>query len=208
MARTPVQTDDFADNNLSAGSVIWAQLNPSIAAINNTGGFVGCAHSGEGIVRANGTYSNDQYSKLIITTLPSVSTVNWIGVVARASGDADANRDYYIYYVDYNTTPRTTRLARVSNGTFNALDAINSIAWAVSDSLEIECEGDKIRGFRNGILQVEITDANLTTGKPGISIQTNLLKAIVGKGEILPQAGLSQIKTTPLRLQRASLLAL
>lgn len=175
--RTPVQTDDFADNNLGAGTITWTQINDCCSHIQNTGGNATSAHSDESAVQANGTYSADQYAKFKIITLPSVSGTGGIGVIVRNSGQLDAARDYYKYWIDGLPGALTSRVTRVTNGTGVDLNSTTGVTWSVNDTIEIEVQGTTIRGYQNGTLRVTVTDSNFSTGKPGIMIWNNVAAA-------------------------------
>lgn len=179
--RTSVQTDDFADNNLSAGSVIWTQLNPSNAPMDNIGGVVLDQYGQEAAISADGTYTNDQYSKLALATGTTNDAATWLGVIARASTDTDAGRDYYFFYISFaqGSSPFDYVLGKMVNGTPTTLQT-GTTAFVVGNTIEIEVDGStttSIRGYINGTLINTATDSSspLTTGKPGITIK----KAII-----------------------------
>jgi len=193
--RTPVQTDNFADNNLGSGTVTWTQINNCCSHIQNTSGTASSAHSSESVVQADGTYSADQYAKFKIITLPSVSQANGgIGVIVRSSGQQDSARDYYKYWVDGAGNPLATKLTKVINGTPTDLDSTTSVSWSVNDTIEIEVEGTTIRGYQNGTLRTTITDAALATGKAGLVIGNN-----VGVGDDWEGGDVTAGATTPIR---------
>jgi hypothetical protein len=177
MARTLIASDDF--NRASIGAN-WTQLtagvNGSMAI--NASTEVYAPNTGANGFRSSarwagaGTFSNDQYSSLEITLLQNFATDYSIGVIARASADVDANRDYYeaVVLADSAGPNYTTVLAKVVNGTFTSLHSAAN-AWTVGDRIEIECEGTTIRLCKNGSPlggSFTVTDSAIASGKPGI----------------------------------------
>lgn len=176
-ARTSVATDNF-NRSTGLGSN-WTQLNPNwgniqIEADNDDvrGGSSGGEHQA---ARWNGagTFTDDQYASLVVTTLAFQSDNYSIGVICRGSADIDANRDYYeaVVYPDSSNENRTTALNKYVNGTKTQLHS-GIVAWSSGDKIELECEGSTIRVMKNGTAlggSFTQTDTSLTAGKPGIA---------------------------------------
>lgn len=203
MARTSVQTDDFADNDLTIGSVAWTQLNSGNAVMGNSGGVVFNNHSAQAAIRADGTYSADQYSKLALVTGTTASLFNGIGVIARSSTDTDGARDFYLFRILFGpgSSPFNYELAKVANGTYTNLKT-GTAAFAVGNTIEIEVDGSSttaIRGYINGTLIDSATDSSspFTTGKPGIEIYGGIPTGDNWEGGNVTAGGLAATITTP-----------
>jgi len=171
--RTLVQSDNFDDNTLSAGSVLWTQLNSANAVMGNAGGLVLCNHSPECSIRADGTYSNDQYAKLTVTTLPAAGS-QAIGLLCRASADTGAGRDFYRASFT-GANPKVTTIAKVVNGTNSNLATSSALTWNTNDTIEFECIGTDLTIFKNGVSTgLTVSDAAIASGKPGIAITNQI----------------------------------
>lgn len=181
MARTSIATDNF--NRASLGTSDWAQLNSSSGGdvqIKTSTTIAGqyALQSGHQACVARwigaGTFTDDQYSKITISSITGVSTSSGLGVICRASADTLGNKDFYELYIDGGTIGGgvyLTSLAKWVNGTRTVLYS-NNESWANADTIELECEGTTIRGMRNGSslgASWIVTDSSLTTGKPGVT---------------------------------------
>jgi hypothetical protein len=170
MARSSVATDDFnrTDEDPLSGSGNWADLNFNNSRVALVSNKIQGTHAAHAIARwvGTGTFTDDQYSSLVVATIGGF-TQSEVGVIARASGDTNANRDCYSYRVK-DANPPETRLVKVVNGTETELNSSTSVSWSNGDRIEIECEGTTIRGLKNGTSQYSTTDSSLTTGKPGV----------------------------------------
>ncbi len=188
--RTPVQTDNFTDNDLTIGSVAWDQLNAANAPLDNFSGVVTNQYSSDGVIRASGTYANDQYSKLALVTGINFESGRWFGVIARASADTWPGRDYYFFYISFaeGSSPFTYVLGKMVDDTPTTLKT-GTAAFVVGDTIEIECEGTTIRGLINGILVDSATDATLASGKPGIIVKNSLIEGDNWEGGNLVAGG-------------------
>jgi hypothetical protein len=167
MARTLIASDNFNRAGPALGAN-WGQVGPAAGSGENIqitastkiyGAGASCAARWVGA----GTFTNDQYSSLVILAF-SVD-FNDIGVIARASADQDANRDHYIFRVRGITNAMV--LSKCVNGTVTNL-ATGTGTFTSGDRIEIECEGTAIRGLKNGSVLLSATDAALTTGAPGV----------------------------------------
>lgn len=179
MARTLIASDNFNRASLGAD---WAQLNAGNAgdividgSTRIRGSFGNQNVDDKATARwvGAGTFSDDQYSSLVLVN-PVIfnGTTVRIGVIARASADTGAGRDYYEAYLlmDSGTTP-TTRLVKWVNGTRTQLHSA-AVAWAANDRIDLECEGSEIRVCKNGTPlggSFTQTDTSITTGKPGVT---------------------------------------
>ncbi len=175
MTRTLVASDDFnrADGNVGSNwlyirlsswqpTPIGISTNRFFGRANNTNYQV-CRWAG------TGTFSDDQYSAVVLTGFAFFSVSEFCGVSARCSSDTDAGADYYFVKVcsDSSGPNYTTKVGKMVNGTETTFDSTTR-AWTNGDSVEIECEGTTIRALKNGTLFYSTTDSSLTTGKPGI----------------------------------------
>lgn len=172
MARTSIATDNFNRANGPLGAN-WASLNNANGAdpaiqTNVIGGAVAGGPGGNAAAArwvGTGTFTDDQYSSIVIVEADTGSANYGMGVVARASADTDAARDYYYFAAASNDT---YILAKIVNGAETTL-ASGSQNWVDGDRVEIECQGTTIRGMRNAVTVASVTDSALTTGKPGIA---------------------------------------
>lgn len=165
MTRTPVATDDFNRASLDSD---WAQLYSfwgSVVIDTNQVRGTSSDVTQMAAVRwvGAGSFTDDQYAVLELTDISFAG--GGIGVIARASGDTDANRDFYFFR--YNVVAGVTELGKIVDGTETVLDT-PSVTWSTNDTIEIECEGTTIRGLKNGSVVSTETDSALTTGAPGI----------------------------------------
>ena len=172
MARTAVATDNFNRADGPGLGANWTNVGPfasssGVMRINSSiniygGGGGDCAARWTGA----GTFTADQYSSLVVTGVGT--DFSYVGVIARASSDADGNRDYYKYQM--RGIFGTTSLVKVVNGVETTLSATPAtLTWNDGDRIEIECEGTSIRGLKNGVVQHSATDSALTTGVPGVT---------------------------------------
>jgi hypothetical protein len=174
-ARELVASDDFnrANEDPLSGGGNWGQLhdtsNGDLQVSSNK--VISDSTSGsEKTARwvGAGSFTDDQYSSLVISGFGFFGNSYQAGVIARASADTGTGRDYYAYYItDDGDSSKLTKLVKVVNGSETTL-ASSSIAWTGGDRVEIEVEGTTIRGLKNGVEQHSSTDSALTTGKPGV----------------------------------------
>lgn len=167
MARSSVATDNFNRANGGLGAN-WESLNSIDGGeVEISSNVIGGANTGAFAVSrwvGAGTFSDDQYSSLVFLETDFGVSPYGMGVVARASGDTDTTRDYYYFFANSNDT---YVLGKVVNGTNTNL-ATGSRTWVDGERIEIECEGTTIRGMVDGVSVASVTDASLTTGKPGV----------------------------------------
>ena len=201
--RTTVVTDSF--NRAALGSN-WLQLDTwhgSVSIYNSTNvysgqsqqigdwpaaRYIGTDGSEEAGQVMTGSFTDDQYSSLVISALAFQSAPYGHGVIVRASADVDSSntstRDYYAVAVQNSTGGPTypTVLYKVVNGTATTLHSA-SVVWAVNDRLELEVEGSTLRVCKNGTAlggSFTQTDTALTTGKPGVAMAAGGSSSILG----------------------------
>lgn len=184
MARSLVASDVFTSTTSADLAGNWTQLHPANALMAQQSNNVYCRHNNDGSVRWNAnSFADDQYSSLSLATLTNAGALTYIAVVARASADTNANRDMYWLkvFADSTSTP-TTKLGKTVNGTETILHSA-TVAWAVSDLIEIECEGTTIRGMKNGVAlggSFTQTDSSLSSGAPGVGGNGSAVTEIAG----------------------------
>jgi hypothetical protein len=178
VARTSIATDNFNRASLDAN---WAQLNSfwgsiGITASTRVYGSVDRTPGDGAAARwvGAGTFTDDQYSSLVVGALTWLTTSYNIGVICRASADTDGTRDYYGASVcmDAAGPTYTTVLYKVVNGTITTLHSA-AATWAVSDRIELEVEGTTLRVCKNGTAlggSFTQTDSSLSTGAPGVAL--------------------------------------
>ena len=183
--RTEVATEDFNRADGSMGSN-WAHLYPGWAdadIVSNTIHAADATNEQSSRWVGAGSFTDDQYAKVFLAT----GSRGWdtdsyrIGVMVRASGDTDGNRDFYAAYMCNDAdvgNACTTRLVKMSNGTETTL-ASTSIAWANGDSISLEVRtvggNAELKAFRNdaqiGALAHTDSSSPFTTGLPGLYLQ-------------------------------------
>lgn len=168
MARSVVATDNFNRANGGLGAN-WADLRPAVGTLVISTNQVTAATSGVSRWIGAGTFTDNQYASLILTTVQFGSTAR-IGVLARASAGTDAARDYYQYF--HQDDGDLAVLQKVVDGVETTLDSRAS-TFAVNDRIDIEVEGTTIRGLKNGTVLVSVTDAALATGTPGAMVKNS-----------------------------------
>lgn len=185
MARTSVATDNFNRASLGAD---WAQLCSYNGTISTTGStyIYASGYTTPGLTGAMrwvgaGTFTDDQYSSLVIGVLAYENVNINMGVIVRASADNDSTsalntRDFYGVSVclDAGGPNYTTVLYKVVNGTVTSLNS-GSASWAVNDRIELEVEGTTLRVCKNGTAlggSWTVTDSSLTTGNPGVAMSS------------------------------------
>jgi len=169
-SRVAVATDDF---NRAALGANWQQLVPLDGAITIVGSthLETFDHAAARWIGA-GTFSKNQYSSLVVKSIPDGGQGGFMGVIARASGDLDTDADWYVAGV---TDDDTLTIAKRINGVNTTLDTLPAIEFAVNDRIEIEVEGDApnitIRALKNGVSLLEVTgESDLADGLPGVRL--------------------------------------
>lgn len=121
-----------------------------------------------------GTFTNDQYATIDISW-GTTSTSDQIGVIVRCNSTTGTNRAFYSAYVRGTTGIGTNYYAAIAYKAAGAspveLTSTSTLdlgATPVSRTLTLEAEGTALRLFIGATQILSTTDANLTTGKPGI----------------------------------------
>jgi hypothetical protein len=126
-----------------------------------------------------GSFTNDQYAKMVITGLANPGSLNKLGVTARSSTDGHGARDMYRCYV-YEDNTTTIVLEKSVNDVVTSLGTATP-AFANGNTVEIECTGTSISGLVNGVVVIgPVTDAALSTGKPGVTGEMGFSTNILG----------------------------
>jgi len=107
-------------------------------------------------------FAADQFAEVMVTSLNGTSDFD--GPAARVS---TGNW--------YSCVESTTSLIfqRSLNGTTSNVATV-SVTGNVGDILRIEVQGSTVKCYQNGVLQITQTDANLTSGSPGIELFNNV----------------------------------
>jgi len=122
------------------------------------------------------------------TTAGAYRKLRWVGtaldsanysveVIARSGGSAvgvgpavrlaaSSTVTYYAYMVFGGDT---TWLVEITAGGENVLDLGSAVSANTNYTLRLEVDGSTLRGYLNGVLDVEATDASLAAGGPGIA---------------------------------------
>ena len=183
MARSNVVTNYAFSTAGALASPDWQQLRTYDGTVTAAGGVVytsGYAvpgvNSGGARWIGSGTFTENQFSSIVISNLQFEADQVNIAVLVRASGgDDDAagetTRSFYAAFVQYNNpSTYTTVLGRVVSGAWTQLHSAAQ-AWSNGDRLELEVEGTTLRLCRNGTPlggSFTQTDSSLSSGAPGI----------------------------------------
>jgi hypothetical protein len=108
-----------------------------------------------------GTFTNDQYSQVVIKALPASSFVG-CGPAVRMSASAGG------YTVAVNTVAGIHLY-----GPSGVIGSYGETTPAVNDLIRLEAEGTAIRVYQNGTLRISTTDSNIASGNPGIFAYAN-----------------------------------
>lgn len=177
MARTTVASDDFNRASLGAN---WTQLNPALAGsisidsstqVHAAFTFVSAGSTAAVRWAGTGTFSNDQFSSVKLTTISGSGNNYKMGAIARAGAGIDGSRAWYeVSVTGLASGPYTTEIVLQNGGTRTVLYSA-TLSWATNDTVDIEVEGSTIRACKNGTPlggSWTVTDTTLTTGKPGV----------------------------------------
>jgi hypothetical protein len=93
------------------------------------------------------------------------SSANAYGIGPAARCAASSAVTYYAYVLFGGDA---AYLVEITAGGENILDTGAAISANTNYTLRLEVEGTTIRGYRNGTLDVSVTDASLSSGAPGI----------------------------------------
>lgn len=176
MAYTSVATDNFNRASLGAN---WTQQNAANAGniqINASIQIEGqysaqpTDQHATAVWAGAGTFNDDQYSLATLVTLTDAGTAYRSGVTTRATGSASTRTHYEAYVIHNGVGNKTTHLCRWVNGTRTAI-ANTTVAWAANDTIRLVSIGTSHKVYRNDveIAALSSTDANISTGKPGVS---------------------------------------
>lgn len=90
-------------------------------------------------------------------------------VLARYSDSTDDG-----YQLDPDTWSGALALGEWSGGIYTLITTGAVAMIGVSDTLQLECEGDQIRGGVNGVGEISVTDSTHASGFPGISCDAQI----------------------------------
>lgn len=175
MARTTIATDDFNRASLGAD---WSQINSSFnsVTINSSSRVAGTFQiqptdeKGIALWVGAGSFTNDQYASVKLTSAPGGGSSCGIGVVCRASSSG-ATKNCYEAWVDGAFPSPVTYLTKRVSGTRTVIFSSTSPSWTTNDLLELEVEGTTLRVCKNGTPlggSFTQTDSSLATGAVGV----------------------------------------
>ena len=157
------RTDDFnrADGALGPN---WADLPEGGVSI-ASGQAVGTrSGSSSGSYRIDGSYNNDQYSEITVTSSPLSA---WIGASVR--NQANGNLYLGIYYA--NGGAPQLRLFKRLDGAWTQLGASYDCGTlAPGTKLRVMVLGARLAFLQDGVERIEVSDADISGGAPGIVI--------------------------------------
>ena len=107
------------------------------------------------------TFSSDQFAQ---ASLPNSSGTQYgPGIAVRLSG----SKGYFLWYGNSSNTVSLWRMDSSSSETLLKQSASLTVSPS-SDVWKIQAVGSTISGYQNGKLVVQATDANITSGSPGV----------------------------------------
>ena len=109
----------------------------------------------------------NQYAQITLSTF--TGAVLAIAGVRVRNANAATNTGY-AFQALRNEGTKTSQIVRVDAGAGTVLITENATTWAATDVLRGEVYGTALRLYRNGVLLLSFTDANLTSGKAGINL--------------------------------------
>lgn len=179
-SRTLVASDNFNRAGPGLGSN-WTQQNlidGDITIYSSTRANGANAQPGQNRMAAAwtgaGSFTNDQYSAIIIGGLSFLSNQYGIGTSVRSNGLTNTARSYYevVVYADSGGPNYQTDVNKMVAGTYTNLVSTTTPTWANGDELSIEVVGTTITVKKNGTAlggSYTLTDSSLSTGTPGIT---------------------------------------
>jgi hypothetical protein len=174
MAFNQIQADDFNRANGGLGANWLGQAdgavysNPSI--VSNMA-YEGNGFPADAVWAGAGTFSDDQYSAIIIgNSVATGGTPDQIGVNVRNNGGTNSGTLRTLYRLRYVAGGNTILEKVVANAAAVQLDS-RSIAWALTDEMLLAAIGTSIKVYKNRVQIYSVTDAAIATGKPGIYAQ-------------------------------------
>lgn len=105
--------------------------------------------------------SNNYYVEVVAR---SADSANATGPAARLA--ASSTNTYYAYIIFGGDR---AYLVEITAGSEAILDTGSTVTANTNYTLRLEVDGSTIRGYLNGVLDVEATDASLSSGPPGIA---------------------------------------
>ena len=157
------RTDDFnrADGALGPN---WVDLPEGGVAIASGQAIGTHAGSSSGSYRIDGSYNNDQYSEITVTSNPLSW---WIGASVR--NQANGNLYLGIYYAN-GGTPQL-RLFKRLDGVWTQLGASYDCGTlAAGTKLRVMALGARLAFLQDGVERIEVSDTDISGGAPGIMI--------------------------------------
>jgi hypothetical protein len=158
-------TDDFnrANGDLGAG---WELVAGSTELVIASNAVTANANFQDNIMRrTEDPFPDDQYSEAKISFTSGVSSAEtWVGARVGATGDG------YFARVD---TVAVTLNKRVSGADSFVSDFSIALSPSTLYTVRIDCVGNTIRVFLEGIERINVIDASITDGKPGLRASGN-----------------------------------
>ena len=113
----------------------------------------------------NWDYTNDQFAQAVYSAASNVDT---IGVSVRNYGLGGNANCYMLYAYTGSYNGHSWWLDKLVNGVVTEIGYYNT-PIVQGDVIRLEVIGSNLKGYRNGIVIIDITDTSLTYGKPGLS---------------------------------------
>jgi len=109
------------------------------------------------------TYSNDQFSEILISAINAGVSEVTAAVRLNPSGSLTA----YLVQTDNSTY---IRLSKLVAGNFSVMVSSSTAGNipGVGDKMKISVAGTTVKGYKNGTEVLSTTDTEVTTGKPGV----------------------------------------
>lgn len=165
-------TDDFNRANGGLGANWTTASGANAPAISSNAVIAPVNGAENSAIWTADAFEDDQYSQFVLRT----GNVFQAALVRWQSGA------YSGYLADSNVWGASGRAAifRVDAGGFTqlALGSDGSAQWADGDTLKLEVIGTTIKVYRNGVEVLSATDANYTTGSPGLRLFNGFVSGV------------------------------
>lgn len=175
MSRSLVASDDF---NRAALGANWSSVGESPMVIDSSTKFRASHFGLTGLMKwvGAGSFTDAQYSSVLVTGLVNEGAGKGIGASIRVTG-TDPTENCYFAYVESDAGSGGTHtiiLGKVINAAVTSLTTTTAVVTDDVSTIEIEGEGTALRAYVSGVQVLSTTDADLATGIPGGYARSNV----------------------------------
>jgi hypothetical protein len=161
-----VSTDSFQRANVNPLAAPWTNILSTLQLVSNKVEATSTATKTKAAY--NGTFSNDQYSSVVVGALAANAIVS---PTVRSSLVANTGYFASLAVAGGAGTAGTVTIKQVVAGVETSLGPSVAITPQVGDTLTLSVVGNIVNFFQNGFLVVQIEDPNpITTGYPGMMV--------------------------------------